>query len=113
MPLEYAAFVMFSVFMYERVNLDYDGIFGSTAAAMALDEAVVEERTVDVDVSFLFEYPFMNDVMRIVKEEGPDIIHQGYDTDCLMTLRIRRSQMRRLRDRLAKVDTLRFVDESH
>ena len=84
-----------------------------TAAAMALDEAVVEERTVDVDVSFLFEYPFMNDVMRIVKEEGPDIIHQGYDTDCLMTLRIRRSQMRRLRDRLAKVDTLRFVDESH
>ena len=30
MPLEYAAFVMFSVFMYERVNLDYDGIFCCT-----------------------------------------------------------------------------------
>ena len=84
-----------------------------TAAAMALDEAVVEERTVDADVSFPFEYPFMNDVMRIVKEEEPDIIRQGYDTDCLMTLRIRCSQMQRLRDRLAKVDTLRFVDESH
>lgn len=35
MLLEYAAFRDFSVFMYERVNLDYDGIFGSIAAVMA------------------------------------------------------------------------------
>ena len=80
------------------------------AAAEALGAATVIEKTVDEEVTFFFEYPFMNDVMRIVKEEGPEIIDQGYDTDCRMTLRIRRSRMPRLKERLAKVETLR-IDE--
>lgn len=80
------------------------------AAAEALATAQVVEKTVDETVDFLFEYPFMNDVMRIVKEEGPEIVAQGYDMDCSMTLRIRRSLMPRLRNRLEKVETLRFAD---
>ena len=32
-----------------------------------------------------------NDVMRIVKEEGPKILDQGYDQDCTMRLQIRKS----------------------
>lgn len=79
-----------------------------TAAAEAIGAATVVEKTVDEEVSVLFEYPMMNDVMRIVKEEGPEIREQGYDTDCSMTLRIRRSLMPRLRARLEKVETLRF-----
>ena len=54
----------------------------------------------------------MNDVMRVVKEEGPAIVSQSYDTDCVMKLRIRRLSMPRLRTRLEKVDTLRFTDET-
>ena len=83
-----------------------------TAAAEALASAHVEERTVDAEVSFWFEYPFMNDVMRIVKEEGPEIVAQGYDTDCSMKLRIRSSLMPKLRARLEKVETLRFEEEN-
>ena len=49
--------------------------------------------------------------MRIVKEEEPQIVSQSYDMDCLMRLRIRRSLMPRLRERLGKVETLRFVEE--
>lgn len=78
-----------------------------TAAAAALSAAVTIEKTVDEEVTFLFEYPFMNDVMRIVKDEGPEIVKQSYDTDCLMTLRIRRSRMPLLRARLEKVKSLR------
>lgn len=81
------------------------------AAAEAIAAATVIEKTVDDTVSFLFEYPFMNDVMRIVKEEEPQIVSQGYDMDCEMTLRIRRSRMPRLRERLEKVETLRFNEE--
>ena len=77
------------------------------AAAEAIGAATVVEKTVDEEVTVLFEYPMMNDVMRIVKEEGPAIVSQGYDTDCSMTLRIRRSLMPRLRQRLEKVETLR------
>ena len=79
-----------------------------TAASEAIVAATVIEKTVDEEVTVLFEYPLMNDVMRIVKEEGSAIVSQGYDTDCSMTLRIRRSLMPRLRQRLEKVETLRF-----
>lgn len=83
-----------------------------TAAAQAIAEATVIEKTVDEEVSIVFEYPFMNDVMRIVKEESPEILEQSYDMDCMMKLRIRKSAMPRLHDRLEKVETLRFVTES-
>lgn len=81
-----------------------------TAAAQALAEADIIEKTVDDEVCILFEYPFMNDVMRIVKEESPEIVEQSYDMDCVMRLRIRRSALSRLRSRLEKVDSLRFAD---
>lgn len=78
------------------------------AAAEAIAAAEVIEKTVDEDVTFMFEYPFMNDVMRIVKEEEPEIVSQGYDMDCSMTLRIRKDSMPKLKARLEKVETLRF-----
>ena len=80
------------------------------AAAEAIAAATIIEKTVDEEVTFYFEYPLMNDVMRIVKEEEPEIISQGYDMDCNMTLRIRQSMMPKLRARLEKVETLRFEE---
>lgn len=80
------------------------------AAAEALAAAEVVEKTVDECIRFWFEYPFMNDVMRVVKEEGPEIVEQGYDMDCRMTLRIRSSLIPRLRARLEKVETLRIEE---
>ena len=81
------------------------------AAAEAIASATILEKTVDDEVTVLFEYPFMNDVMRIVKEEEPEIVDQLYDMDCRMTLRIRRSCMPRLRERLSKVETARLADQ--
>lgn len=78
------------------------------AAAEAIGNAEVVERTVDATIGFRFEYPLMNEVMRIVKEEGPEIVSQGYDNDCLMTLRIRLSLMPKLKARLEKVEGLSF-----
>ena len=78
------------------------------AAAAAIAAAEIIEKTVDEDITFFFEYPFMNDVMRIVKEEEPQIVSQGFDNDCTMTLRIRKDSMPRLKARLEKVSSLRF-----
>lgn len=80
------------------------------AAAEAIAAAEIIEKTVDTDITFMFEYPFMNDVMRIVKEENPQIINQGYDSDCSMTLRTRKGNMPKLISRLEKVETLRFEE---
>jgi uncharacterized YigZ family protein len=81
------------------------------AAADAIRNNRIIECLVEADVKIAFEYPFMNQVMRIVKEDGPTIISQYFDMDCEMTLRIRTSELERLRSRLAKVDSLRFIDQ--
>ena len=82
------------------------------AAADAIRANEIVERLVEDDIRILFEYPFMNDVMRIVKEEGPTVLSQYFELDCEMTLRQRRSLMSRLRERLSKVESLRFPEES-
>lgn len=80
------------------------------AALEAIQNAEIITKTVDLEISFMFEYPFMNSVMKIVKELEPRIVSQSYDTDCLMTLSIRMDSMPNLRARLEKVDTLRIIE---
>ncbi len=82
-----------------------------TAAAEAIAAAEVEERTVDEEMTVIFEYPYLNGIMRVVKEEHPAVLSQTYDMDCEMTLRIRKSLAERLRSRLLKVETARLKEE--
>ena len=56
-----------------------------TAAAEAIAAAEIEERTVDEDITIAFEYPYLNGIMRIVKEENPVIVSQKFEMDCEMT----------------------------
>lgn len=81
-----------------------------TAAMMALETAEIIRKTIDEEIEFVFEYPFMNDVMHVVKDMEPFIVSQSYDMDCKMRLRIRQLQMEQLRSRLEKIDTLHFLE---
>jgi len=80
------------------------------AAAEAINAAEIIEKTVDEDVTFMFEYPLMNDVMKVVKDLEPEIVSQQFDMDCQMTLRIRKGEMERLKERLEKIETLKITD---
>ncbi len=80
------------------------------AAAEAIATNEIIERQVEEEVSFGFEYPLMNEVMRIVKEENPTIVSQLFEMDCEMTLRIRQSMMPKLRERLSKIEGLHFIE---
>lgn len=81
------------------------------AAAEAIAQCEIIEKTVNDDIKVTFEYPFMNDIMKIVKDLSPQIISQSYDTDCNIELRIRRSVMSALRARLEKVETARIIED--
>lgn len=83
-----------------------------TAAAEAIAAANIVERTVDEDITIHFEYPSLNSVMRIVKEDNPTVLSQEFEMDCKMTLRIRKSEMEKLRSRLLKVETLYLPEEA-
>lgn len=89
---------------------------GTSGLIVAYKEATIEaianaeiiEKTVDLEISFQFEYPFMNDVMKIVKDLEPAILNQQYDIDCFMTLKIRKGLYDQLISRLEKVESLHF-----
>ena len=74
------------------------------SAALVLENAEIEQRTVDVQTTIRFSYLAMNDVMRIVKEL--QIIAQQFDNLCTMTLAIRQGFAAQLLDRLSKVEGL-------
>lgn len=76
-----------------------------TAASEAIAAAEIEVRTVDEDITVVFEYPYLNSIMRIVKEDNPTVVSQLFEMDCEMTLRIRKGDAERLKNRLLKVET--------
>ncbi|MCD7901622.1 MAG: YigZ family protein [Bacteroides sp.] len=82
------------------------------AAAAAIANAEIIEKTVNEEITVMFEFPFMNDIMRIVKEEEPEIVSQSYEMDCTMTLKIRESKLDRLHSRLKKVETARILEDN-
>lgn len=76
------------------------------AAAEAIGAAIIIEKTIDEEFTVAFEYPFLDRVMRLVKEEGPAIVSQIFELDCEMTLRIRRRDAGRLRERLLQIESV-------
>lgn len=80
------------------------------AAAEVIAESVIIEKTVDCRLSFRFEYPFMNDVMKIVKDLEPTILSQGYDMDCQMEVEIRKGLFDELKNRLEKIESLLLIE---
>lgn len=74
-----------------------------TAASEAIAACSIVERLIEDCVKIHFEYPLMNEVMRIVKEEQAAVVAQSFEMDCEMTLRLRRMAMPRLRERLENV----------
>ena len=81
------------------------------AAADALQQAVIIEKTVDEQFRIRFSYLVMNDVMKIIKEAGPEVLDRHFDLDCEMLLSIRQSDLQFLKERLKKVESLAIVEE--
>lgn len=75
------------------------------AAKEAIEAAEIIEKTVDEEISIVFEYPFLNGIMKIIKDDNPIILSQQFDMDCQMTLRIRKGEAEKLKAKILKVET--------
>lgn len=73
------------------------------ATICALDNSSIEERTVDAFLNVTFEYPLMNEVMRVVKDLNPRILEQDFQLNCLLRLQIRKGEADTLKSRLEKI----------
>ena len=74
-----------------------------TAAAEAIAAATIEERQVEAEYDFTFEYPLMNAVMKVVRDMDASILSQSYDLDCQMKVSIRKGLLEELKTRIGKV----------
>lgn len=81
----------------------------ATLEALAL--AKIEERTVNDIYSIAFAYLQMNDVMRILKEEGVSILDQQFDNNCVIIIEIRKTLVNSVLSKLDKIEntTARYM----
>jgi len=87
------------------IKLGIPGLINAyrTAAREALGQAAIVTRTVEEVYEVSFEYPMMNEVMKIVKEEHADILGQEFENACKIRFSIRRSSGMKLTSRLRKI----------
>ncbi|MEZ4874555.1 MAG: YigZ family protein [Flavobacteriaceae bacterium] len=67
-----------------------------TAAQMALEASEIVVKTINEEFILVFDYPEMNTVMRIIKEEVLEIESQVLALDCRVTISVRKSESERI-----------------
>ena len=78
------------------------------AASLALEASGVKECIRREVFEFTFPYMVINDVMKIVKSAGADVLSQQFDNSCMMSVAIRLDEAGALERRLRAVDGLTF-----
>ncbi len=104
-------YVLIAVVRYfGGVKLGTSGLINAyrEAALDAIFNAEIIEKTVDIDHEIHFEYPLLNDVMRIMKEEDCELIEQQFEMTCRIHFRVRKAVETQTVDRLRKIDGLVF-----
>lgn len=61
-----------------------------TTAKLILDDATIIEKTIDTQFKINFEYVDMNKIMRIIKEQMVEILHQKMELNCEFIISIRK-----------------------
>lgn len=76
------------------VKLGVGGLINAykTAAQMALENSNIVQRTIDEVFEVKFDYPEMNTVMRIIKENNLNVIEQKLELDCRIYLSVRKKE---------------------
>jgi uncharacterized YigZ family protein len=62
------------------------------AAANAIEQAVIIEKTVEELFELSFKYDILNDVMKVLKDEQAKIIDQEFSDSCIIKFSIRKNQ---------------------
>jgi uncharacterized YigZ family protein len=77
-----------------------------TAAAEAIKEANVIEKTVNDIYEITFDYLVMNDVMRLIKDEQLSILDQNFDNSCVIKFEVRRAHLNTVLGKLDKIENI-------
>ena len=87
------------------VKLGVGGLISAykTTAQMALENATIVEKTIDVTFILTFDYKNINKVMRIIKEKKIEIIAQKMELNCEIQIAIRKKNADTIADIFASL----------
>lgn len=77
-----------------------------SATIEALSEALLIEKTVNDIYEVSFDFAFMNDVMKVVKEFSLKISNQVYDNRCTLTFEVRKAVLNQVLGKIEKIDSI-------
>jgi uncharacterized YigZ family protein len=91
--------------------LGVPGLINAYKAATedALSHAVIIQKTVNDVYVLQFDYLQMNDVMKVIKDEGLEIISQDLDTNCKVMVSIRKTMVNAVLSWLEKINGLKVT----
>lgn len=80
------------------VKLGVGGLINAykTTAQMALEASKIVTRTIDLKFEIAFDYPEMNKVMRVIKENNLNVIDQILELDCKIIISVRKKEAERI-----------------
>ena len=90
------------------IKLGVSGLINAykTAAKEALEAATIIEKTIDETYNVSFDYSVMNSVMQLLKDPYVTILGQGYDTQYVITFKLRRRESDRIVTALKKINSV-------
>ena len=74
-----------------------------SAARDAIENTDIMNLTIKDQYELSFEYPLMNEVMRVIKDEGLEIVEQDFQLSCKLQFRIRKNFSTRTYERFSKI----------
>lgn len=74
-----------------------------SAAEDAINQANIIEKTIQDIYEISFEYPQMNDVMKLIKDENLRTFDQDFDLTCKIKIAINQANVNRLMDKLGDI----------
>jgi|SaaInlV_200m_DNA_2_1039689.scaffolds.fasta_scaffold01252_4 uncharacterized YigZ family protein len=80
-----------------------------SAAADAIDNTQIITKTVNDVFEIKYDYISMNDVMKIIKEEKPEVLEQQFDISCKIVFSIRQSEVEKIVSRFKKIKKLEIM----
>jgi uncharacterized YigZ family protein len=96
------------------IKLGIPGLINAYRSATkdALGKTTILTRTINEEYMVSFEYPVINDIMKILKDESAFILHQDFtENSCSIRFHIRRSSGLNIQNKLNKVhpSSLKFL----
>ena len=87
------------------IKLGVPGLINAykSAAREALDNATIIEKTIDEVYSVVFDYPLMNEVMRVLKDEGIEQQNPKFELNCYLEISVRKKDADRVVEKLKRL----------